>query len=99
EGGGTGVDEGVRLAETAAVPVFVNGLGRGTIPSDHPNAFVRTRSAALSSADVVLVLGTPMDFRLNFGQPSLFPPTYRLVRIDALESDLNRNRDADVGIA
>jgi acetolactate synthase-1/2/3 large subunit len=102
---GTGVywhhgEDGLRrLAEAAGLPVYMNGLGRGTLPADHPNAFSRSRSAALKDADVVVVLGTPLDFRLNFGQPPLLPDSYKLLRIDATEADLDRNRKADVGIA
>jgi acetolactate synthase-1/2/3 large subunit len=58
----------VAWAEAAQVPVFVNGMGRGTIASDHALAFSRTRSAALRGADLVLVAGTPLDFRLGFGR-------------------------------
>lgn len=57
-----------RLAEELGVPVFVNGMGRGTIPADDPLAFSRARGAALSGADLVVVAGTPLDFRLRFGQ-------------------------------
>jgi acetolactate synthase-1/2/3 large subunit len=56
------------FAETARVPVFVNGMGRGTIPADHELAFSRARSTALTEADVVVVAGTPLDFRLGFGR-------------------------------
>jgi acetolactate synthase I/II/III large subunit len=56
------------FAEAAQVPVFVNGMGRGTIPADHELAFARTRSRALKQADLVLVAGTPLDFRLGFGR-------------------------------
>jgi acetolactate synthase I/II/III large subunit len=55
------------FAETARLPVLVNGLGRGTIPADHHLAFSRARSAALREADLVIVAGTPLDFRLGFG--------------------------------
>jgi acetolactate synthase-1/2/3 large subunit len=55
-------------AETARLPVFVNGLGRGTIPSDHELAYSRARSLALKEADLVVVAGTPLDFRLGFGR-------------------------------
>jgi acetolactate synthase-1/2/3 large subunit len=58
----------VAFAEHARVPVFVNGMGRGTIPSDHELAFARARSAALREADLVVVVGTPLDFRLGFGR-------------------------------
>ncbi len=58
----------VAFAEHARVPVFVNGMGRGTIPADHELAFSRVRSAALKQADLVLVAGTRLDFRLGFGR-------------------------------
>jgi len=56
------------FAEAARVPVFVNGMGRGTLPADHHLAFSRVRSRALREADLVLVAGTPLDFRLGFGR-------------------------------
>lgn len=56
------------LIEKARVPSFSNGMGRGCVPADHPLSFSRARSAALKQADVVVVAGTPLDFRLNFGR-------------------------------
>lgn len=55
------------LAQAQDVPVFTNGMGRGTLPPDHRLAFARARRAALAGADVVVVVGTPLDFRLHFG--------------------------------
>ncbi|HWC38993.1 MAG TPA: thiamine pyrophosphate-dependent enzyme, partial [Acidimicrobiales bacterium] len=52
--------------ESLRVPTFANGLGRGCLPADHELAFSRTRRA-LKDADVVVVVGTPLDFRLSFG--------------------------------
>lgn len=52
--------------ETLRVPTFANGMGRGCLSADHPLAFARTRSL-LREADVVAVIGTPLDFRLSFG--------------------------------
>ena len=57
----------VAAAEALRVPVFVNGLGRGCIPADHELAFTRTRSMLKTEADLVVVIGTPLDFRLSFG--------------------------------
>ena len=54
--------------EHLRVPVFTNGLGRGTLPADHELAFLRTRGALKQQADLVVVLGTPLDFRLGFGR-------------------------------
>jgi acetolactate synthase-1/2/3 large subunit len=55
-------------AESLKIPVFTNGMGRGSLPPGHPLAFTKARRAALSGADVVAVIGTPLDFRLNFGE-------------------------------
>ncbi|WP_027341238.1 acetolactate synthase [Hamadaea tsunoensis] len=54
-------------AEELGVPVFTNGMGRGALPPEHPLAFAKSRRLALSQADVVAVIGTPLDFRLGFG--------------------------------
>jgi acetolactate synthase I/II/III large subunit len=54
-------------AEALEIPVFTNGMGRGALPPEHPLAFAKARRAALSGADVVCVIGTPLDFRLAFG--------------------------------
>jgi acetolactate synthase-1/2/3 large subunit len=54
-------------AEALQIPVFTNGMGRGSLPPGHRLAFTKARRAALKGADVVAVVGTPLDFRLNFG--------------------------------
>ncbi len=54
-------------AEALGVPVFTNGMGRGALPAGHPLAFGKARRVALGGADVVVVIGTPLDFRLGFG--------------------------------
>ncbi|MBX5470136.1 MAG: acetolactate synthase [Thermoleophilaceae bacterium] len=57
----------VRLCEELRIPVMLNGLARGCVPADHPCFFSRARGQALKGADVALVIGVPMDFRLGFG--------------------------------
>ncbi|WP_433285830.1 acetolactate synthase [Micromonospora sp. CA-244673] len=54
-------------AESLQVPVFTNGMGRGALPPEHPLTFAKARRVALKNADVVVVVGTPLDFRLGFG--------------------------------
>ena len=56
------------LAETLHAPVLLNGMGRGCLPPDHPLAFQLARGAALKNADLVMVVGTPLDFRLAHGR-------------------------------
>jgi acetolactate synthase-1/2/3 large subunit len=78
------------LAEAAGIPVFLNGLARGCLPADHPNFFSRARSAALKGADVALVIGVPMDFRLGFG--GAFGDETELIVLDAAEPERDHPR-------
>jgi thiamine pyrophosphate-dependent acetolactate synthase large subunit-like protein len=71
------------LAEELRIPVFLNGLGRGCLPADHELAFSRARSAGLSQADVALVIGVPLDFRLGFG--AVFADDAQVIAIDVAE--------------
>ncbi|MGX6606933.1 acetolactate synthase [Micromonosporaceae bacterium Da 78-11] len=65
--GGDAIAELRAAAEALQVPVFTNGMGRGALPPSHPLAFAKARRPALNEADVVAVIGTPLDFRLGFG--------------------------------
>lgn len=56
------------FARETGIPVYLNGLGRGHLPHDHPNFFSHTRKIALSRADVVLLVGAEADFRLGYGR-------------------------------
>jgi len=60
-------DAAVRLVQTLQVPVVPNGMGRGLLPPGHPLLLPRARGAAFGGADVVVVVGTPLDFRLGYG--------------------------------
>jgi thiamine pyrophosphate-dependent acetolactate synthase large subunit-like protein len=88
---GRGEDALRALSETAGVPVFLNGLARGCLPADHPNFFSRARSAALKGADVALVIGVPMDFRLGFG--GAFGEETEIVAIDVAEPERDHPRE------
>jgi acetolactate synthase I/II/III large subunit len=70
-----------RLCEELQIPVFLSGLGRGCVPADHPMFFSRARGAGLKGADLALVVGVPMDFRLGFG--ASFGDETRIVAIDS----------------
>ncbi len=71
------------LVERLQIPVFLNGLGRGCLPADHELAFSRARSKGLGEADVALVVGVPLDFRLGFG--ASFAPDAEVIVIDVAE--------------
>ncbi len=57
-----------RFVETMRVPCWFNGLGRGCLPADHELAFTRTRGLLKTDADLVVIIGTALDFRLGFGR-------------------------------
>jgi acetolactate synthase-1/2/3 large subunit len=80
---GRGEEALQRLAEAHRIPVFLNGLGRGCLPADHQLFFSRARSDALKGADVALVIGVPLDFRLGFG--GAFGEDTQVVMIDSAE--------------
>lgn len=77
------------LVETARLPTFMNGQGRGCLPADHPLAFARSRSKAFTGADLVIVAGTPMDFRLGFGQS--FASGASVVHLDSSAESITRH--------
>ena len=78
------------LIEALRIPVFLNGLARGCVPADHELCFSRARSAGLSGADVALVVGAPLDFRLGFG--GAFGPDTEIVVIDIAEPERDHPR-------
>jgi acetolactate synthase-1/2/3 large subunit len=84
------------FAERTGAPVYLNGAGRGCLPADHPHFFTQTRKDALSEADVVLIAGTPLDFRLGYGAG--IGESAKIIQIDSDASEIGRNRSADVGI-
>ncbi len=82
------------IAEELRIPVFVNGLGRGCIPADHELAFSRARGKGLQEADLALVVGVPMDFRLGFG--GSFGEDTQIVLLDSAEPDRRPPREPAV---
>jgi acetolactate synthase I/II/III large subunit len=57
----------LRFVESVGVPTITNGMGRGIVPGGHPLLVTKARSTALGGADLVVVVGTPLDFRLGYG--------------------------------
>ncbi|HEY6500305.1 MAG TPA: acetolactate synthase [Streptosporangiaceae bacterium] len=64
-----GAEDAARAcAEAWSLPVIANGQGRGILPAGHPQLVTRARSVAFREADLVVVAGAPLDFRLGYGQ-------------------------------
>jgi acetolactate synthase-1/2/3 large subunit len=84
------------LVEVANAPLLVNGMARGMLPPPHPLFFSRARGQALRDADLVVLIGVLLDFRLNFGQPPVFSEDSRLIYVDV--DDHRKHRPAEAGI-
>lgn len=57
----------LRFVDETGIPAIANGMGRGIVPGGHPQLVTKARSKALGTADLVIVVGTPLDFRLGYG--------------------------------
>jgi len=55
------------LVDQIGVPTITNGMGRGLVPGGHPLLVTKACGKALGGADLVVVVGTPLDFRLGYG--------------------------------
>ena len=84
------------LVEELRMPVFLNGLARGCLPADHELFFSRARGQALREADVALIIGVPMDFRLGFG--GAFGEQTQIVAIDTAPPVREHPRETAAGI-
>lgn len=87
-----------RFLEAAPMPAYLNGMARGALVPDHPLLFVQNRSRSLGESDLVIVFGTPLDFRLGYGRPPKLNPEGRVIQVDLDGGEIGRNRSIDVGI-
>ena len=86
-----------RLCETIHIPVVMNGMGRGCLPADHPQALNHARKKALRGTDLVVLIGTPLDFRIGFGAG--ISPKAQIIHIDRDPTQFNKNRSAEVALS
>jgi acetolactate synthase-1/2/3 large subunit len=91
-------DSLAKLLAHFPMPTFCNGMARATLPPDHPCLFTRSRRAALEQADVVLMCGTPFDFRVDYGRAPTWNPTTKIIKVDRDASLIGHNKGVDVGI-
>ncbi|MBY0526533.1 MAG: hypothetical protein K2R98_24270 [Gemmataceae bacterium] len=91
-----GVQELQDFIAAGSLPVFLNGAARGALPHTHPLLFVRARREALARGDVILVIGTPFDFRLAYGKR--LAPDAKIIQIDLDYTAIGQNRGVEVGL-
>jgi acetolactate synthase-1/2/3 large subunit len=84
------------FVEKTRIPTYLNGAARGCLSGDCPFFMVRSRRHALSNADVVLVIGTPFDFRLAYGKR--IARDAKVIQVDLDYGELGHNREIHIGI-
>lgn len=89
------VEECIEFARALDIPVYTNGAARGMMPPCDEHSFDRTRSDAFKQADVILIVGTPFDFRMGYGK-RIAAPT--LIQVDLSYSTVGKNRDITLGL-
>ena len=91
-----GHEEAAALLRGLDIPGYFNGASRGLLPPDDPHHFDRTRSQAFAKADVIVIVGTPFDFRMGYGKR--ISKDLKLVQIDMSYATVGKNRDIDLGL-
>ncbi len=90
-----GDKEAVELLRGLDIPGYFNGASRGLLSPGDPHHFDRTRSQAFAKADVIVIVGTPFDFRMGYGKRITCPT---LVQVDMDYRTVGKNRDIALGI-
>lgn len=90
------VQEVVKAVEKMQIPVYLSGMARGLLGKDNPLQYRHKRTSALKEADVVILIGVPIDFRLGYGRS--INRRCHLISINLSKHDLTMNRKANIRI-
>jgi thiamine pyrophosphate-dependent acetolactate synthase large subunit-like protein len=85
-----------QLVETLSLPFLTSPMGRGFIPDDHPLNFGAARSTMMGNADVIMIVGSRLNWMFGFGRP--FPTAAKIIQIDIEPEEIGANRGVEVGI-
>jgi len=83
--------------ELTGIPLVTIDMAKGAVPDDHPLCFGPVWTG-LKHADVILICGARLDYRLSFGQPPTFNKDAKVIQIDSEAAELGKNRSIDIGI-
>ena len=89
-------DAAIDFCRSLNVPAYMNGAARGTLPPGDPHHFQLTRRQAFDRADLIIIVGTPFDFRMGYGRRLGAGAT--VVQIDMDYRTVGKNRDVDLGL-
>ena len=88
-----------QFVEKAGIPFYTTPQGRGVVPDDHPLSFLTMRSTAFKDADLIIVLGTRMNYIISHAAPPRFNAAAKIARIDIDADEIaTAARKVDIGI-
>jgi 2-hydroxyacyl-CoA lyase 1 len=90
--------DALRSLVDRGIPYVCSPMSRGTLPDDHPNFMNSARSAALKSADVIVMVGGRFNWMFSFGSPARFLPEVKLVQIDLVAEEMYSGANLELGI-
>ncbi len=88
----------VDFVEASGIPCVPTPLARGCVADDHPLCCFSSRSRLMGQADVILFIGTRLNFVLSYGRPPRYNPEAKTIQVDVEPREIGRNRPVDVGI-
>ena len=91
-----GAPELERLVDATSTPFYTAPMSRGLVPEDHPVSFQGARTTAMREADLVLVVGTRLNWMLQFGRR--IGEQAKVVQVDIEAGEIGHNRSVDLGI-
>ncbi|MFH1605303.1 MAG: thiamine pyrophosphate-dependent enzyme, partial [Pseudomonadota bacterium] len=87
------------FVEKAGIPFYTTPQGRGVLPDDHALSFLTMRSSAFRDADLILLIGTRMNYVIGHAAPPRFGASATIARIDIDADEIASSpRKVDIGI-
>ena len=87
-----------RFVEKTGIPFYTTPQGRGVIEEDHSLSFLSARSTAFREADCVMVVGTRLNYVIDYARPPRFAEDAKLVQVDIDSSEISKSRPADAAV-
>jgi len=88
-----------QFVEKAGIPFYTTPQGRGVLPDDHALSFLTMRSSAFREADLILIIGTRMNYVIGHAAPPRFAAGATIARIDIDADEIASSpRKIDIGI-
>jgi len=87
------------FVEKAGIPFYTTPQGRGVLPDDHELSYLTMRSNAFREADLIVIIGTRMNYVIQHAAPPRFNANATIARIDIDADEIaSAPRKVDIGI-